>query len=427
MRHIAIITAGGAGMFCGSCMHDNTWARALMAAGCQVSLVPTYTPIRVDEADVSSGRVFLGGVNVYLGYRYRFWQRIPRRIARILDQPWMINLATKFSISNDAAKLGDLTLAMLEGEAGPHYREVAELAEYVCALDPDIVIFSNALLAGALREVKNVCRGPVYCTLQGDDVFLDSLPDDYRERAIAAVSARAAEFDGFITHSRFYRDYIADYLQLDSSRFGLLPLGIDLEGHDGVAGERDGQPFTVGYFARVAPEKGLQHLAEAFCRLHRRRPEVRLRVGGYLGPQNRGYLREVQKLLRPVGDAFEYVGSPATHAEKVRFLRSIDVLSVPTEFQEPKGLYVLEALANGRPVVQPRHGAFPELIEATGGGRLVEPRDPQALADALEELFDQPETCRSLGMTGQTNVRARFSPEAMARATIELFERTAKT
>ncbi|QDU39377.1 D-inositol 3-phosphate glycosyltransferase [Maioricimonas rarisocia] len=413
-------------MFCGSCMHDNTWARALMAAGCQVSLIPTYTPIRVDEANVSSPRVFLGGLNVYLDYRYRFWQRIPRKIARVLDQPWLINLATKISVSNDAAELGDLTLAMLEGESGPHHREVAELAEYVCALEPDVVIFSNALLAGALREVRKVCRGPIYCTLQGDDVFLDSLPEDYRQQAIEAVAGRAVEFDGFMTHSRFYRDYIARYLQLDSTKFGLLPLGIDLDGHDGVAGERNGQPFTVGYFARIAPEKGLRHLAEAFCVLHQRRPEARLRVGGYLAPQNRSYLREVQKLLRPVGDAFEYVGSPATHEEKVRFLRSIDVLSVPTEFQEPKGLYVLEALANGRPVVQPRHGAFPELIEATGGGRLVEPRDPVALADALEELADQPETCETLGTTGQTNVRAKFSPPAMAQATIELLERAVK-
>lgn len=408
-------------MFCGSCMHDNTWARSLMAAGCQVSLIPTYTPIRVDEANVSSDRVFLGGLNVYLDYRYRFWQRIPRSIARVLDHPWLINLATRFSVSNDAQELGDLTLAMLEGESGPHHREVAELAEYVRVLDPDVVVFSNALLAGALREVKRVCRGPVWCTLQGDDVFLDSLPDDYREQAIDGVSNRAGEFDGFITHSRFYCEYIARYLRLDPERFRQLPLGIDLAGHDGVPGERQGEPFTVGYFARIAPEKGLRHLAEAFCRLHQRRPEARLRVGGYLGPQQRWYFREVESLLRPVGDAFEYVGSPDDHEGKVRFLRSVDVLSVPTDFQEPKGLYVLEALANGRPVVQPGHGAFPELIEATGGGRLVEPRNPEALADVLEELMDQPETCQTLGATGQTNVRANYSPEAMARATIELF------
>ena len=56
--HIAIITAGGAGMFCGSCMHDNSWAKGLLAAGVEVSLLPMYTPIRVDEEDQTSTPVF---------------------------------------------------------------------------------------------------------------------------------------------------------------------------------------------------------------------------------------------------------------------------------------------------------------------------------------------------------------------------------
>ena len=69
LMHIAIVTAGGAGMFCGSCMHDNTWARSLKNAGAQVTLLPTYTPLRLDEHDESSNPVFLGGINVYLDFR----------------------------------------------------------------------------------------------------------------------------------------------------------------------------------------------------------------------------------------------------------------------------------------------------------------------------------------------------------------------
>lgn len=66
LMHIAIITAGGAGMFCGSCMLDNTLARALQAAGTEVTLIPTYTPTRTDEENASLSRVFFGGINVYL-------------------------------------------------------------------------------------------------------------------------------------------------------------------------------------------------------------------------------------------------------------------------------------------------------------------------------------------------------------------------
>jgi glycosyltransferase involved in cell wall biosynthesis len=301
--HIALITAGGAGMFCGSCMHDNTWARALMAAGSEVSLLPTYTPIRLDdEPNVSDGRLFLGGINVYLDYRWKFWRGVPRGFTRWLDAPWVVNLAARFSVRNDARRLGDLTLAMLAGEQGPQRREVAELARFVGKLlRPDVVVFSNALLSGAVRSLRDAYDGPVYCTLQGDDVFLDALPDSHRQRAVDAVSERAQQFDGYLVHSRFYRGRMSEYLRLPAEKFHQVPLGIDLAGHDGRPGERRGQPFTVGFFARIATEKGLHHLAEAFRLLHARHPQVRLRAGGYLGRQDRGYLRHVTRTLNASG------------------------------------------------------------------------------------------------------------------------------
>jgi glycosyltransferase involved in cell wall biosynthesis len=417
--HIAIITAGGAGMFCGSCMHDNTWARALMLAGCEVSLVPTYTPIRVDEPDQSELQVFYGGLNVYLRSRFRLWRRLPAALTRWLDRPGLINWATSLSISNDAAQLGPLTLDMLAGENGPHAAAGVELAEHIaCALRPDAVIFSNALLSGALAPIRRRFERPILCTLQGDDVFLDGLPDESRRQAIDQIRENSLAFDGFFVHSRFYRDFIVSYLSLPAERFHQLPLGIDLSGHDGQPGERADGSFTVGYFARIAPEKGLHHLAEAFVLLQRRQPTARLRVGGYLGSGYRAYFNSICKTLGPVANAWEYVGSPETHAEKVRFLRSLDVLSVPTEFEEPKGLYVLESLANGVPVVQPSHGAFPELIEATQGGLLVPPRDPLALAEALERLMLSRERRVQLGTTGQANVRRDYNGAELAARTI---------
>lgn len=427
--HIAILTAGGAGMFCGSCMHDNTWARALIDAGCEVSLLPAYSPIRVDEPDHSARPVFFGGINVYLESRWPFWQKLPRGLTRWLDAPAIINTATRLTTRYDARQLGDLTLAMLSGEAGPQRREVEELVQFIAArLRPDVVIFSNALLVGALRRLRQQFAGRVYCTLQGDDVFLDSLPESHRQRAIDAVAERSREFDGYLVHSRFYREYMARYLSLPEDKFHVLPLGIDLTGHDGRPAEQSGRPFTVGYFARIAPEKGLHHLTAAFALLHQKYPEARLRVGGYLGRPHREYFRQATRTLKASGSlsrAFEYVGSPATHAEKVAYYKSIDVLSVPTEFQEPKGLYVLEALANGVPVVQPRHGAFPELIAATGGGRLVAPRDSQSLADALEDLLTDPEQRYTLGATGQINVREHYNPRVMAEATLRILQAAA--
>lgn len=404
-------------------MHDNTWARSLMQAGHEVSLIPTYTPIRVDDHNESQDKVFFGGINVYLNQKIPGWKYLPRAMTRWLDRPGFIQWATKRSVSNNAEDLGPLTISMVKGESGPHRAAIRELDEYISDhLNPDVVIFSNALLVGAVRELKKRFSGPVLCVLQGDDVFLDGLKPEFRKTVIELISERATEFDGFLVHSHFYKEYISNYLQLPIEKFSVIPLGIDFTGHDGTPTHSQQRDFTIGYFARIAPEKGLHHLIDGFVELKSQCPEARLRIGGYLGPQFQEYLDETLATAKLYRDSIEYVGSPETSAEKVDFLKSLDVLSVPTEFLEPKGLYVLEAMANGIPVVQPRHGSFPELIEMTNGGLLVEPKNPTALAAGLLELTDQQRRFEH-AQHGWQKVRDHYSPEAMTEATIKVAEK----
>jgi glycosyltransferase involved in cell wall biosynthesis len=419
--HIAIITAGGAGMFCGSCMHDNTWAKSLQTAGAEVTLIPTYTPVRVDEENLSVERVFLGGINVYMDARWpRLWGKLPRFLTRWLDAPGLLNL-TRFA-SNDARNLGPLTVAMLKGDAGPDRREFAELVDFLASqLKPDVICFSNALLAGAVRTLRQQFDGRIYCILQGDDIFLKDLPEPYQSQAIAAIRARADDFDGFLVHSDYYRDFMSGYLGLPAEKFHKLPLGIDLTGHDGQPVSQKHELFTVGYFARICEEKGLHQLVDAFRILKRRHTNVRLLAGGFLGKRDDAYFRRLTRDARDLGDAYQYVGSPQTHDEKVALLKQFDVLSVPTVYHEPKGLYVLEALANGIPVVQPRHGAFPELLESTGGGLLVEPGNAEELAEALESLMQNTERRIELATTGRANVHSAYNEQSMADATLQLF------
>lgn len=416
--HIALITAGGAGMFCGSCMHDNTLARALLELGCEVSLIPTYTPIRVDEPNVSQRQVLLGGINIALDVRWPLWQRLPRGFTHWFDAPWLINLATRLGVSPDAAKLGQLTIATLEGDAGPERNEVDEFARFVRDLRPDVVCYSNALLVGTLRRLRRDFPGPVYCLLQGDDLFLESLVEPYQSQARELLRAQAGGFTGFLVHSEYYREFMADYLQISPNRFRVVPLGIDVAGHDGQPREQPRDPATVGYFARICPEKGVQQLLAAFRILHQRRPQTQLRVGGYLAARDAAWFKGVLRDAADLGPAFRYIGSPPDHAAKVQFLKSLDLFSVPTVYREPKGLYVLEALANGVPVVQPRHGAFPELIAATQGGVLVNPQDPPDLARGLEELLDNPTRRFELARSGHRNVFALYDQRTMARATL---------
>ncbi len=423
--HIAIVTAGGAGMFCGSCMHDNTWAKALQEAGHEVSLIPTYTPIRVDEQNLSVSEVFLGGINVYLDYRMPLWRKIPRPLVKWLDSPRVIRWATKFGVSNDAAQLGPLTLAMLDGEQGPNRREIDEFANFVKDLAPDVIVFSNALLVGVVRTLRERLGDSVkiFCMLQGDDIFLMDLPEKFRTAAIAKIHERCRDFDGFLTHSHYYRDYMANLLDLPIDRFHRVPLGIDVSDHDGLPTDRENEHFTVGYFARICPEKGFHNLVNAFQILHERQPQTRMVAAGYLGKRDRKYMKDLLSFAANRNLPIHYAGSPDSVTEKVALLKSFDVLSVPTDYHEPKGLPVLEALANGTPVVQPRHGAFPELIETTGGGLLVDPANSEELADQLERLMLDKDQRLAFAKTGHANVRKHYTETALAEESVKIFLR----
>ncbi len=406
-------------MFCGSCMHDNAWARALMAAGHDVSLIPTYTPLRLDEpATRQTSRVFLGGVNVYLDARSKLWRAVPRGLKTWLDHPALLNLATKLSTQNDYSQLGDLTLAMLEGEHGPQAGAIDELAGHLAELNPDAVILSNVLLSGVAARIRERVGRPLFAVLQGDDVFLDALPATFRERAIAAIRDRLVDFRRLLTHTRFYRGYMANYLGVDADRIEVLPLSIDAREHSGRPRQRTGHPPVVGFFARLAPEKGLHHLVEAMELVRKDVPDVRLRVGGFRSKQYDAYIRGLRRRMAGWGEGFEDVGSPQTLAEKIAFLEQCDVLSVPTEFLEPKGLYVLESMANGTPVVQPAHGSFPELIESTGGGWLAESKNPSSLAGAILKAITNPAERFAAADRGYRGVREKHSPAALAAATI---------
>ena len=96
-------------------------------------------------------------------------------------------------------------------------------------------------------------------------------------------------------------------------------------------------------------------------------------------------------------------------------------MCVPTVYRESKGLSVLEALANHVPVVLPAHGAFPELIEDTGGGLLFEPGDIGSLAAAIKRLVLDPRLADDCGRRGGEAIRQRYHARAMAEKTLELY------
>lgn len=422
---IAYLTAGAGGMICGSCLHDNTLARALIRLGVDAHLIPTYTPIRTDEEDVSNQRVFLGGVNLFLSQFIPGYRFLPSALTRWLDWPWLIRLATRRASATSAQKLGALTVSVLRGTAGFQRREMEELCDWLAAeLRPDLVVLSNALIAGCVPQLRQKWDVPTLVSLQGDDIFLETLPEPYRSESLDAVRRLAQGIDGFLCNTDFYASFMSRYLDIPREKIHVIPLGVDVAGFPfpGQANRPPSQrdPLRIGYLARMAPEKGLHVLVDAFIMLRGRCPDLRpqLHIAGWQGSHQRRYVDEQKKKLREArwSDQVIWTGE-LDRRSKIDFLTQLDVLSVPTTYAEPKGLFVLEAMAAGVPVVQPAHGAFPELLGATGGGLLVAPHDPQAVATGLETLLRDTLKRRALAEQGQAAVHARFNADSMARAT----------
>ena len=424
---IIYLTAGAGGMFCGSCMHDNALATALMGAGWDVQLVSTYTPIRTDEVDVSVDHVLFGGLNVYLQQKIPLFRYLPSAVNRFLDSPKLIRRLTAKASGTDPKILGPLAVSMLKGTNGNQRKEVYRMCKWLELAKPDALIFSNILVGGCLPEIKKQVDVPILVTLQGDDVFLDSLLPKFKQQCIDLIGSIADCVDGFIVHSNFYADYISNYLGIDRAKFHLTPLGLDVrpfwscqEIQNDAGPQPADAPFKIGYLARLAPEKGLHHLVDGFIQL-KQRPgcqHAKLLIAGWQSDQWNDYTAAQWDKLAAAGlqNDWQNVGSPDQRA-KIELLQSIDVLSVPTEFLEPKGLYALEAMAAGVPVVLPAHGVFPEMIDATGGGALVVPKSAQSWADAMEDFIKRPEHRRALGQRGQQSVRLNHNSGSMAAST----------
>lgn len=425
---IAYIAAGAGGMYCGSCIHDNTLAAALAKKGHDVALIPTYTPLRTDETNVSIDRIFYGGINVYLEEKLALFRRMPRVIDKVLNNPSLLNWVSRFSSSTNAKDLGALTVSVLQGEQGHQRRELMKLIDWLKRdYRPEIVQLTNSMFVGMAKEIRKELGAPVLCAMQGEDIFLSDLIEPYKTRALEVLRERAQDVDGFIATSDYYADFMTDYICVPREKIHVVKLGINLRGHGELpARSRNHNPFVLGYLARICPEKGLHLLVDAVMRLVRLQepPSLKLRIAGYLGARDRRYFDGIKNKVDSAGlqSVFEFVGE-VDREKKIEFLNGLDALSVPTIYRDPKGLSVLEALANGVPVVQPRHGAFPEMIEATGGGILVDPNSAEALAEGIHSLITNAELRNKLGQNGKARVHEEFSDARMAEATIKVYER----
>lgn len=419
------LTAGAAEMYCGSCLRDNALAAALKSRGHDVVLMPIYTPTTTDEPNVSGSKVFFGGISVFLEQNVPLFRHTPAFFDRLWDSEWALKLASRRQIKVDPTLLGAMTVSMLKGMDGYQRKEVAKLVDWL-KHEPrfDLVSLPFALLISLAKPIKDALGCPVVCTLQGEDLFLDQLREPWKSESMALIRAAVPHVDHFVAVSDYYARFMVRYFGIPPERISVVPLGINFTGHD-ARPVRSTPPYTIGYFARIAPEKGLHLLCEAYHLLRKRDgvPDTTLVAGGYLLQEHRDYLASCQSRMKDWGleDHFTYAGSP-DRAGKIAMLQSFDVFSVPTTYADPKGLFLIEAMANGLPVIEPRHGAFPEIIARTGGGELIAHDDAGALAEALYRLVTDRAHAARLGEAAASGVRAHYSIDQAAAKAEQVYQ-----
>jgi len=412
---IALVAAGaGPRFYCENCARDDSLLRALAVRGHRVSAASLYLPPIADAA-APAQPLFYGAVGLYLRHRVPALRAAPRWIGRLLDAPPLLGIAGAMAGATDAGGLADLTLSMLRGEQGGQAAELDELVAWLAGMRPDAVHLSNCLLLGVARRVRRELGVPVLCALQDEDTWIEALDPAGRAAAWQILRERASDVDVFLPVSRWYGRFMTGRLALQKKRQLVVPVGID---SDAFTPRPEGLPFeppVIGYLSRVCERLGAGLLADAVVRLLEggRFPGLRVRFTGGGTPADGALARSIRRRVARAGGRAEFVHSFG-QADRARFLSSLTALSVPVPAGEAFGTFILESLATGVPVVQPRAGGFTELVEDTGGGLLCEPGSVESLAGALGELLSDRDRARAMGDRGRDAVRARYGVDTMA-------------
>ena len=415
--NIVQITPGAGGMYCGNCFRDNALVAQLKRMGHHTLMVPLYLPLTLDETDQSEGTpLFFSGLNVYLAQKFNCFKKAPNWLRRMFTAGWLLNRLGNFAGKTRGADVGDLMLSMMRGESGHQARELEQLIAWLREHEqPDVVCLSNALIAGLAKRLRAELGVPVICLLEGEDAFLDSLPEPQRGQTWAELRERVIDIDLFIAPTRYYADTMAQRVGIPANKLEHIHNGINLDGFEPSSLPDD--PPMLGYFARMCPEKGLDTLIDAFIRLRQsgQVPSLKLSIGGGCQPCDKAFVAEQKKRLGDAGLLDNVTFCPNLDREsKLAFYRKLTVLSVPAVCGEAFGLYVVEAMASGVPVVAPNDASFPEIVEGNGAGVICEKNNPQALADTIEQLLLDRDHLAKCATAGLQAAEQTYNIESMA-------------
>jgi glycosyltransferase involved in cell wall biosynthesis len=312
---------------------------------------------------------------------------------------------------------------MLKGEDGRQVKELDRLVEWLSQdmNKPDMIILSNVLLGGLAAALKRRLQVPVVSLLQDEEAFIDGLGEPYREEAWGLLRKCCQDMDALIAVSRSYADRIAPKLDLDENRLHTSYMGIDINEYQPADSPPD-RP-TIGFLSRMCPERGLDTLVDAFIML-KQNPELRhcqMQISGGKSQADESFLRLIRRRLETAGVAEDVAFMPEFLGEKRKqWLKELTVMCVPEKEEAAYGLFALEAQAAGVAIVVPRIGIFPELIDLTGGGVLVEFNSPRFFSAALSPLLLDPGSAHEFGQRGRSGVKEHFDVQKTTANLIDL-------
>ncbi len=425
MRVVHIVPGSGGGFYCQNCVRDVGLVRALHAAGLDVLFMPMYLPFaEMADGQVPQTPVFYGAVNVYLEQKLPLYRRLPASWRQCLDSPRILRWAASKAGTTQAAGLGDLTLSVLEGRDGRQRAELDQMLSWL-KMQPstDIVHLSNALLLGLAPDLRTQLDARIVCTLQDEDSWLDALHSPWRERCWEQIRILAGSVDRFIPVSATYAASMQARLAMSEAQNRVIAPGVDTD----VFHPASSPPPvpTIGFLSELTEDYGLDVLVEAFLILRHQSAleQLRLRVTGSRLDAKTTFRAQIMERLVSAGygDAVDFTEDFRDDAHRCRFLQSLSVLSVPSRRPEAFGIFLIEAMACGVPVVQPRIGGYPEVVGATGGGAIYDDASPQGLADALYPLLIDTAQAARYGQTGRDSVVAGYSQTRAAANIVDLY------
>ncbi len=422
---IAYVSAGTGSFHCGISTRDVTLANGLAARGHHVRLVTVYLPLVTDALDpAATPPLFISGITTYLQQNCGLLRDLPRWCLAPLERPGLLRWASGMADMTRTRGRGPMTASMLEGLRGRQAGELRRLLAWLARHErPDVVVLCSVLLSGFAAAIRSVLGVPVVCWVGGEEGFVDGLDEDWSTACWRLLHGNLRGVSGLLSLSDYCSGVARQRLAVSDERIHRVYPGLDLSGFDpAVTGPA---VPTIGFLAHLNPIKGLHTLVEAFCLLKRRpgRASLRLRVAGTCNWADRGYLARQRRRLEGagLGDDVEILPNP-DRAAKIGFLRGCSLLCVAPNYAEAFGLYLIEALASGLPVVVPDRGAIPEVLAALGGhghlyavddgGGRPDPAEAEKLAEALAAALDERSAVRHTGPAERERPLATFTVEA---------------